>query len=216
MTNHLHVVEGRTLLFYRDGRTAFAGGNRVLIELALTNSEQATTLRGSVLALLEGEAVGAAWIEFPDSRLARKLSQGGAAAIVSRHHRRVGCDLMVELRYGSLPLLGRMVDVSLAGARIVGASGLARNADVELRIIGAQPPMPPQIAGVQIARSEGGGDIGVRFSRRDPEARVAAGKLLLAVQQAWTKAPELIHSPLCCQAQGSLDPALPRVRTTRA
>jgi hypothetical protein len=214
MTNHLHVVEARTLLFYRT-RTRFSAGQRVVLELSLTDSEQAVTLRGSVLALTDSDKAGGVWIEFPDSRLAKRLASGGAAAITLRRQRRVGCDLMVELRYEDMPLLGRMVDVSLAGARIVGPSGLARNKDVELRIMGAQPPLPAQLGRVQVARSESGGDVGVRFLRTDPTARVSAGRLLQAVQEAWTKAPELIHSALCCKGGHNLDPPLPRLKGTR-
>jgi hypothetical protein len=215
MNNHLHVIDGRTLLFYRGGRVKLASGQRVVVELSLVSSEQVTALRGTVLALESDTSTGV-WIEFPDAKLARRLAQGGAGAITSRSQRRVGCDLMVELKYGDMPLLGRMVDVSMAGARIVGAAGLACNADVELRIIGATSPLPSIVGKAQIARSTSGGDIGVRFLRSDPAARVGAGKLFQAVQQAWNKAPELTHSPLCCQNGTVLEPPLPRLRTTRA
>lgn len=216
MTNHLHVVESRTLLFYRSSRARFQGGQRVVVELSLGSNEQATTLRGSVMALVDAEGAHGVWIEFPDSRLAKRLSQGGAAAITSRHQKRIGCDLMVELKYGTTALLGRMVDVSMAGARIVGPSGLRRNTDVEVRIMGAQPPMPSQLGRAEIARSESGGDVGLRFLRSDPAGRVAAGKLLQSVQEAWAKAPEIVHSALCCRAAGVLDPPLPRLRSTRS
>jgi hypothetical protein len=215
MNNHLHVVDGRTLLFYRGNKPQLAGGQKVVVELSLANSEQVSTLRGSVLAL-EGDSAAGVWIEFPDAKLAKRLAQGGAAAITARHQRRVGCDLMVELKYGALPMLGRMVDVSLAGARIVGPSGLARNADVEMRIMGALPPLPAVLGRAQVARCENGGEIGVRFLRTDPTARAASGKLLEAVQQQWSKAPELMHPPLCCQNGTVLEPPLPRLRTTRA
>jgi hypothetical protein len=215
MNNHLHVVDGRTLLFFRGNKPQLSGGQRVVVELSLVNSEQVTTLRGSVLAL-EGDNSSGVWIEFPDAKLAKRLGQGGASAITARHQRRMGCDLMVELKYGTIPLLGRMVDVSLAGARIVGPSGLSRNADVELRIMGALPPLPSVLGRAQVARSESGGEIGVRFLRTDPTARIASGKLLQAVQQQWLKAPELTHSPLCCQNGTVLEPPLPRLRTTRA
>jgi hypothetical protein len=215
MNNHLHVIDGRTLLFYRGGRVKLAGGQRVVVELSLVSSEQVTALRGAVLAL-EGDTSSGVWIEFPDAKLAKRIAQGGASAITSRSQRRVGCDLMVELKYGDLPLLGRMVDVSMAGARIVGAAGLMRNADVELRIMGALPPMPAIVGRAQVARSESSGDIGVRFLRSDANARVNSGKLFQAVQQAWNKAPELSHSPLCCQNGTVLEPPLPRLRTTRA
>ena len=216
MNNHLHVIDGRTLLFYRGGGgVQLSSGQRVLVELSLVSSEQVTALRGLVLAL-ESDVSSGVWIEFPDAKLAKRIAQHGAAAITGRSQRRVGCDLMVELKYGDLPLLGRMVDVSMAGARIVGASGLACNADVELRIIGAASPLPSIVGKAQVARSTSGGDIGVRFLRSDPTARVGAGKLFQAVQQAWTKAPELSHSPLCCQNGNVLEPPLPRLRTTRA
>jgi len=35
MANHLHVVEGRTLFFYRHERLLLEGGAKVVIELAL-------------------------------------------------------------------------------------------------------------------------------------------------------------------------------------
>jgi hypothetical protein len=216
MTNHLHVVESRTLLFFRCSRTPFQGGQRVVVELSLGTSEQATTLRGSVMALVDAEGAHGVWVEFPDSRLAKRLSQGGAASITSRHQKRIGCDVMVELTYGTTHLLGRMVDVSMAGARVVGPSGLLRNTDVEVRIMGAQPPMPAQLGRAQIARSESGGDVGLRFLRSDPAGRVATGKLLQTVQEAWARAPEIVHSALCCQAAGVLDPPLPRLRSTRS
>jgi PilZ domain len=215
MNNHLHVIDGRTLLFYRGNKPPLTGGQRVVVELSLVSSEQVTALRGSVLAL-EGDTSSGVWIEFPDAKLSKRLAQGGAAAITARQQRRVGCDIMVELKQGKLPLLGRMVDVSVAGARIVGPSGLARNTDVEMRIMGARPPLPSMLGKAQVTRSESSGEIGVRFLRTDPTARVASGKLMQAVQQEWLKAPELTHSPLCCQNGTVLEPPLPRLRTTRA
>jgi hypothetical protein len=216
MTNHLHVVESRTLLFYRSSRGRFSGGQRVVVDLSLANNEQSTTLRGSVMALVEAEGTHGVWIEFPDSRLAKRLSQGGARAITSRQQKRIGCDLMVEIKYDGLPLLGRMVDVSMAGARIVGPSGLQRQADVEVRIMGAQPPMPAELWRAQIARSDSGGDVGLRFQRNNEACRIATAKLLRCVQDAWSNAPEIVHSALCCQAAGTLDPPLPRLRSTRS
>jgi len=38
MKNHLHVVEGRTLLFYRDPKLPLSGGSRVVVELSLATS----------------------------------------------------------------------------------------------------------------------------------------------------------------------------------
>jgi hypothetical protein len=61
-------------------------------------------------------------------------------------------------------------------------------------------------------RSESGGDLGVRFVRSDVIARVASGKLYSAMQQSWTKAPEVAHSPLCCKGGHVLEPPLPHMK----
>ena len=63
-----------------------------------------------------------------------------------------------------------------------------------------------------VIRAEPSGDTGVRFVRSDPTARIASGKLFLAVQEAWNKAPELTHSALCCKGGHVLEPPLPHMK----
>src|SRR5260370_10383547 len=148
MQNHLHVVGLRTLFFYRSQRAELTGGSPMVVEFAIANSEQGSTLRGSVLAHVEAPEGGGqlgVWIEFPDARLAKRLDQG-VAALSRRHSRRLGCDYLVEVRHGRRPFMGRMVDVSLTGMRVVGAGGPRTGATVEGRILAAEPPLPP-IAG---------------------------------------------------------------------
>jgi PilZ domain len=215
MNNHLHVTDGRTLFFYREPRPALETGVRVVMELSLADSEQVTTLRGAVLARANSEGSTGVWLEFPDSRLARRIDSGGAAAIANRHQRRLGCDLMVEMKFGPLPLLGRMVDVSLGGTRVLGAGGLRVGTDIHLRIMGAQPPMPNDLGTLQVARSENGGDIGLRFPRTDTQSRVASHKLFQAVQLAWVKAAEAMHPAMCCQNGQVLEPPMPHTRGLR-
>ena len=213
MQNHLHVVEGRTLFFYRDPRTTAAPGARVVIEFSLAASEQVSTLRGAVLARLDGEAERSGlWIEFPDARLARKIGTG-ADALSARKQRRMGCDLLVELKVGRMPHLGRMVDVSMGGARILGPVGLRPGTEIELRIMGAKPPMPALMGRCEVVRSESGGDGGLRFVRKDPVARVSSSKLYAAVQLAWAEAAEVAHSPLCCKAGLIIEPPLPHMKS---
>jgi hypothetical protein len=213
MQNHLHVVDGRTLFFFRDPRTALTGASRVVLEFAFGNSEQVSTLRGAVLSRVDGEGgqIGA-WIEFPDAKLARKIDQG-QAAIAGRHQRRLGCDLMVEVRYGRMPYLGRIVDVSLGGARVVGAAGVSQGNEVEMRVMGAEPPMPGILGRALAVRADPGGDLGIRFVRSDVIARVASSKLYTAVQQAWIKAAEVQHPPQCCVGGHLLEPPLPHMKT---
>ena len=118
----------------------------------------------------------------------------------------------MELKAGRIPHPGRMMDVSLGGARIVGPIGLRPGAEVEVRILGAQPPMPGVMGRAEVVRSEAGGDVGVRFTRSDVVARVASSKLYAAVQLAWAGAAEVAHSPLCCKAGYVLEPPLPHVK----
>ena len=56
----------------------------------------------------------------------------------------MGCDLLVEVRQARMPFLGRMVDVSLGGARIVGAVGLRPHHEVEIRLMGSEEGFPQQ------------------------------------------------------------------------
>src|SRR5262249_3879853 len=124
MQSHLHVVEGRTLFFYRDPRMAsFTSAIRVVVEFSFADSEQVTTLRGSVLSRVEGEGgQTGAWIEFPDAKLVRRIDQG-MKALSGRHQRRMGCDIMVEIKADRVQHLGRMIDVAMNGARVIGAAG---------------------------------------------------------------------------------------------
>lgn len=214
MPKHLHVVEGRTLFFYRDPRMAsFSGASRVVMEFSFADSEQATTMRGTVLSRLDGQGgQTGAWIEFPDAKLARKLDQG-MKAFVGRHQRRMGCDMVVEIKVAGMPYLARMIDVAMNGARVTGAQGLRPGADCEMRIMGAEPPMPGVLGRVRVVRADPGGDLGVTFVRSDVIARVASSKLYAAVQEAWTRAPEVQHPPHCCTVAGVLEPPLPHMKT---
>jgi hypothetical protein len=216
MNNHLHVNNGRTLFFFREPRASLESGARVVIELSFANSEQVTTLRGSVIARVEGKGSAGAWLEFPDSRLAKRIDSRGAMALAHRAQRRLGCDLMVEMKWGAVASLGRMVDVSLTGARVLGATGVHLDNDVQLRVVGAQPPIPSDLCRAHVARADNGGDIGLRFLRDDSGSRVAASKLFQAVQASWSKALEIAHSPLCCKNGNILEPPMPHNRGPRA
>jgi hypothetical protein len=212
MQNHLHVVDGRTLFFYRDGKGELPGGARVLLEFSFADSEQVSALRGNVLGRVEGEGgqVGM-WIEFPDGRLAKKADQG-ASAMSGRKQRRLGCDLLVEVKQGRKPFIGHMVDVSLGGARLVGTVGLRAGADVELRLMAPEKNFPVELGRADVMRADAS-DAGVRFVRTDTIARVASTKLFQAVQQAWAGAPELTHPPICCRNGHVLEPPLPHMKS---
>jgi len=212
MQNHLHVVDGRTLFFFRDPRILVSAGARVVVQFSFSANDQVSTLRGSVLGRVDSDgSQSGVWIEFPDAKLARKIDSG-ITSLTGRHQRRLGCDMLVELKLDRRPHMGRMVDVSLGAVRIASPVDLSPGTDLELRIMGAEPPMPGSLGRARVVRAESGGDLAVSFVRSDVIARVASSKLYSAVQEAWAKAPEGMHSSLCCQDGRVLEPPLPHMK----
>jgi len=217
MQKHLHVVEGRTVLFFREPAARLTGGDRVIVELSLASSEQVSTLRGSVLGRVDGEGgQTGAWIEFPDARLAKRLERG-ATALAMRQHQRVTCDLLVEVKQGRHAFLARMMDVSMGGARILGATAprigampLRQGAAVELRVMRNVAPFPAELGRAEVVRTDGHtGELALRWVRSDPVVRVSSLKLIDAARTAWAQAQQMVHGPACCGARGVLDPPTP-------
>jgi hypothetical protein len=128
MHAHLHVVEGRTLFFYRDGKAALAGGARVVAQFSFSTNEQVSTLRGAVLSRVEGGSAGEGgmWIEFPDARLFRKIDKEGGNAITARKQKRLGSDLLVEFARGGCPCWGGWSTSAWAARASSAPSGYAR------------------------------------------------------------------------------------------
>jgi PilZ domain len=217
LQNHLHVVDGRTVLFFREATSRLKGGDRVVVEFSVSTSEQVSTLRGAVLGRVEaGEGVQTgAWIEFPDARLAKRLEHGVAS--LPRKHQRITCDLLVEVSAGRRPFLGRMVDVSMGGARLVGATAsrvgampLRAGATVALRIVGADPPFPSDLGRADVVRIDlASGEMAVRWVRSDAMVRIASTQLIEAARRSWAQAQEMIHAPPCCRSGNVLDPPMP-------
>ena len=220
MQKHLHVVEGRTVLFFREASARLMGGERVVVELSLAGSEQVSTLRGSVLGRVDGEGgQTGAWIEFPDAKLAKRLERGGTA-LAMRQHQRVTCDLLVEVKQGRHAFLARMMDVSMGGARILGATAprigampLRAGSGVELRIMGSVAPFPSDLGRAEVVRTDPHtGELAVRWTRSDPVVRVASLKLIDASRTAWTQAQQMVHGPACCGDRGVMDPPTPLLK----
>ena len=107
-----------------------------------------------------------------------------------------------------------MVDVSLGGARIVGAVGIRKGSEAELRLMAPEKEFPSHLGRAEVVRVDASsGDAGVRFVRTDSTARMASSKLFQGVQRAWSAAPELSHPSLCCQGGLVLEPALPHMKS---
>lgn len=221
LQNHLHLVEGRTVFFFREGAPRLVGGDRVVVEFSIVSSEQVSTLRGTVLGRVDtaDRSQTGAWIEFPDSRLARRLERG-AAAVATRQHQRVMCDLLVEVHQGRHAFVARMMDVSMGGARILGATAprigampLRAGGSVEMKLVAALPPFPTELGRADVVRADTNtGDLAIRWVRSDPVARVASVKLLEAARRSWGQAQEMMHAPPCCQNGVALDPPMPALR----
>jgi hypothetical protein len=198
---HLNVLTGgRSLLFYPAPAVQGAGGDRVLLEVS--EGEQQMLLRGTVLSRVEGGM----WLDFPDGRLARWL---GARSAVGRHQRRLPADLMVDVR-GAVHRLGRLLDVSLGGGRLVGVPGLTAGNLVQLKLVSQLADMPTELGQAQVVRVVPG-EAAIKFVRSDPATRMAATKLFEALRARWAASPEVIHRPQCCAAGQVLAPTMPRV-----
>jgi len=221
LQNHLHVVERRTLFFFREAAPRLVGTDRVVIEFSVANSEQVSALRGSVLGrvdVADGSQTGA-WIELPDAKLAKRLERG-ATALATRQHQRLVCDLLVEVRQGPHSFLARLLDMSMGGARIVGATAprigampLRAGGTVTLKLAGVTAPLPTDLGRADVVRTDKNtGELAVRWVRSDPVVRASSLKLIDQVRRSWAQAAEMMHAPPCCQKGQVLDPPMPALR----
>jgi hypothetical protein len=207
LVQHFHVSDGRTLFFYREPKLDLAGGAKVLLSCSFTQLDQEILARGAVVGRMEGSHAGL-WLEFADSRVARRLAGAG---LRGRHQKRLGCDLMVEIRRANQPFLGRLVDLSLGGAHLAGLSGLQLRDQVDMRLISPPADWPTGLGLAEVTRLDRN-EIGVRFLRQAPESRMAITRLFGGLQQAWAAAPIAEHPPICCTNGQFLEPALPHLR----
>ena len=207
LSRHLHTARGRTLFFYREPGVELSFGARVFMEIILEDTEQSVLLRGSVLSAV-GEPTRGTWLEFAETRLSQTVTGGG---LVGRKQRRLGCEAMVEIQQNETRTVGRMVDVSMGGARIVDAfAGLDPDVAVQVRLLAADPSWPSDIGLAKAIRAEGG-KIALRFVRSDLKTRVAVTRLFAAVREQWARACEASHPAVCCVGGVQLDPAPPRL-----
>jgi len=209
LRKHLRVVDGSTLLFFRDPRLTIETGSPVLLEVAFESSEQRRALRASVLARAEGQGL---WLVVPNTRFARDVDERGLSP---RKGRRLGTDEMVRLkRAGGGDYMVRLLDLSIGGARIGGGipAQLAPGTVVALTIAPPEAGRAPEVTRGRIVWVEDG-EAGVMFDRDMESSRVAAGRLFRSLEQPWAQAREIRHLPTCCKNGEVLDPPVPRIRT---
>ncbi len=210
MLRHLHPVDGRTLLFFRDPALQLAGNAKVLLEVSFTQSDQQAVLRGNVLGAVEEGALRGTWLEFPDTKLSKR-----ATLLRDRKQRRLACDAVIQIRKEDHPHIGRLTDLSLGGARLSGLYGVNEGDEVELRLISDNKAWPSELGRAQIVRSATG-DVGTRFLRTESNSRMAITRLFAALQENWNQARQVDHPPICCKGGPLLEPPLPRMKLGRA
>jgi len=211
LRNHLHVIDGRTLLFCRDPGGILQAGSPVTVELLVTRGRLAATLSGTVLMRVgEGTRSSGAWLVFSDTKLARRLEADGSA-LSARQQPRFACEFLAEVNYLGAKFLCRIEDVSAGGARLGDAAGLCPGMEIEVRFRGVGPDVPDSVGRALVVRANGP-DAGVRFLRSDQATRQACTRLFDAVQKQRAAAPELMHLPVCCRGGQFLEPPLPRIR----
>jgi len=208
LRSHLHIAEGRALFFYRDPRVELAFGHRVSLEVTFDDTELRVLLHGSVLSIMCGSTPGV-WLEFADTGLTRATLDG--SGFVARKQRRLGCEAMIQVEQDDNRAVGRLVDVSLGGARIASVGELRPELAMRLRVMVPDPAWPQEIGLAQLVRAEKGA-VAVRFLRNDPRTRVAATKLFAAVQDTWSRATEAAHPAICCNGGVQFDPSPPALK----
>jgi hypothetical protein len=207
LRRHLRVVDGTTLLFFRDPHLNAPTGAQALLELAFESSEQTRVLKATVLARTDQGL----WLAVPNTRFARDVHERGLSP---RKGRRLGVDESVRLkRAGGGEFMVRLLDLSIGGARIGGGlpPQLAPGNVVALTIAPPETGRAPEITRGRIVWVEDG-EAGVMFDRDMESSRVAAGRLFRSLEQPWAQAREIRHLPPCCRNGEVLDPPVPRVR----
>lgn len=199
-----HVVRSgeHSLFFFRHPRLSLVPGSSVQMEWTFQNAEPARMLHGTALDNVDRCGV---WMELHDTRPLRELRTLHNV----RRHRRMATDRAVHIVSPGRIDPGRLLDVSAGGARISGASGVARGETVELRLPSFDDPDVFQDLGHAYVVWAEGGEMGVQFDRLDSFSRAAVIDLVRSVADAWASALESRHPAWCCLEAGPIEVPLP-------
>jgi PilZ domain len=205
---HLHVVDGRSLLFFRDPALELPAGAEVRLEMTLANSEQTRVVRASLVARSEGLGL---WLAMSDTRFARDVHDRG---LLPRRGRRLEADRPVRVRrVDGSEYLVTLLDLSVVGARIGGGlpRSLSKGSELEVRCAFLEVGQPAELGRATVMWVDAG-EAGLQFDRSTPASRVSVAKLFQSLQKEWEKARTIDHLPGCCVGGALLDPPLPRLR----
>jgi hypothetical protein len=203
---HLHVAEGHSLLFFGNHMAPGIGGEPVVLDLEVPSRRQHSLLHGTVHSRVAGAGL---WLDFGDIRMLRQLEE---PAVELRKQRRFAADLVMELRLlgSEVRQVGKLVDVSLGGARI-GGCRLPVGSEVTVHLALPAQGLSRGYGRARVRRA-GEHDTAIEFAHDECPARTAIANLIEAMRMDWQRAPVVAHAPACCGSSGVLEPPVPRLR----
>ena len=199
---HVRESDGRWLFFYRAEKLRLLPYAPVCVELGFDDGSTHRLLHGQAMDSLEGAGT---WIEVQDARPVTSVAEH------TRKLRRLGCDFPVEVRSKDRNQTGRLLDLSLGGARIAGVDKLFPPQEVEIRLLSGDRLTFRDLSFGTVAWA-GGNELGVKFDAADAIGRMAVGKLFATVEAGWRKAWGSAHPLFCCKSGAILEPEPPRLR----
>lgn len=208
---HARLADGRVLMFYPDPLQQGRTGEKAVLELAFAGSDQTMTFAASVHSRTMGDLAGV-WLELHGARVVDDVRF--ALHAPRRAHRRIAFDAIVRVQTARRPnSLGRLKDVSLAGARISGLDGdLLPGEEIRLGESGRTLSLRARVSWSRA------GTTAVEFLRADPVTLAAGSKLAAAASARWASVRTLSHPASCrCDRGGHvLEPLRPRATHLRS
>ena len=207
LRNHLHVNQGRSLLFFPKASVPGVGGEPIVLEVEIPADKQTSILRGKVWSRVMQSGV---WLDFPDTALAQHL-EDRHPPMASRRQPRVAANVMIEISLigTGVRQAGKLLDVSAGGARIGGCHAQV-GAEVDVRLPLPLSLVPREIGRATVVRN-GERDVALEFRHPAPNGRAVAA-LVRAMEEQRRAMPVFEHAHFCCGAKGVLEPPLPRLR----
>jgi PilZ domain-containing protein len=211
VTRHFHVATGRVLLFYPSLAT-LRPGEPVILDVAFTLSDQHCPVRGTVIGRdNEMQHVGS-WLEFSAYGLVSSLN--GATTNPRRRLRRFPTCTVVNVERGErMPVVGKLVDVSMGGGRLSGLSYKVSAGDVvTLNLFSSARSLAARVLWMR------GPEAGIQFIKPTSVERAAVAQLVEAAADRFVNADEARHPSACrCQEGYSvIEPPLPRAAHRRS
>jgi hypothetical protein len=207
---HVHVREGRQLLFFPDPFLDIRDGQPVMLEVSFTTSEQTLIVRGEVHSLETG-ALRGAWLELYGIRVFEGMQI--ACGFPRRTHPRLPSDILVRAEQPDRPAsMARLADVSAGGARIVAAGGKwCEGQEILITEMAGGPPLRGKVIRTR------DGEVAIHFQRSDATTRRNAIRLFEQAVQRWSVARDTRHPAACgCSRGGALyEPLFPRAAQRR-